>query len=318
MSRCCLYAVLLLAVTSVGHAEPTLSKLSLHLLGSYTDGAARIIRMRPRVLKVLDTSPEMLRALREYKEARPDGLTVLRVYTPPFPLDDDPENAARLFMDRVLAPALDRLSADDRRLIDFLEGPNECEHFAAWETVESAAWYGHFWAALARLIADAGLRPCVGSIPVGNPPGSPEEVAAKFAAFVPALQAAKEANGAWSYHSYSLAYTTDLAEEKWTSLRYRMLHAVLEERFPDLADLPLILTEAGIDQGGNPEKDGWQARGDASRFKAWLEWYDGELAKDPYVLGATLFQSGDPRGWPSFEVEPVVGWLGYHMLSSTF
>jgi len=316
MVRLCLAALLL--ASGAAHADPTLSKLSLHLLGSYTEGATHVVRMRPRVLKVLDASPEMLRALREYKEARPDGLTILRVYTPPFALGDDPDGGARLFMDRVLAPALEDLTEDDRRLIDFVEGPNECEHFAAWETVESAAWYGRFWAALARLIADAGFRPCVGSIPVGNPPGPPDEIAAKFAAFVPALQAAKEANGAWSYHSYSLAYTTDPAEEAWTSLRYRMLHAVLEEGFADLVGLPLILTEAGIDKGGDRENDGWQARGDAGRFRAWLEWYDRELAKDPYVLGATLFQSGDPVGWPSFEVEPVLGWLCYHMLSSTF
>ena len=300
---------------SAGAAELSPSKLSLHLLGGrYSPGAREVVAAGPRVLKVLDLSPEMLDALRDYKARWPEGRTVLRIYTRrTYEVGVDPEEAGRDFWATVLQPPIERLAPEDRQLIDYLEGPNECEHYPVWESPETAAWFARFWAALAPLIAGAGLRPCVGSIPVGNPPGTPAEIEARFAAFLPALRAAHELGGAWSYHAYSLAYTTDLAEESWTSLRYRMLHGVLERNAPDLADLPLVLTEAGIDRGGNAQQDGWQARGTAEQFQEWLAWFDGRLREDDYVLGATLFQCGDTAGWPSFEVEPITGWLADHL-----
>jgi len=69
------------------------------------------------------------------------------------------------------------------------------------------------------------------------------------------------------------------------------------------------LTEGGIDRAGNPNQDGWRARGSAAKFQRWLLWYDTELQKDPYVLGVTLFQIGDPTGWWSFDIEPIAQWL---------
>ena len=77
--------------------------------------------------------------------------------------------------------------------------------------------------------------------------------------------------------------------------------------------MPLILTEAGIDLRGDAQKDGWQARGDGKKFKRWLAWFDGELQKDPYVIGCALFQCGDSKGWPSFETEPVNPWIAKHV-----
>jgi hypothetical protein len=290
------------------------SKLSLHLIAHYTPGARQVVRAGPRVLKILDLGPEMLAAAREYKRLYPQGLVALRVYTQKsYAADADPVASARDYWSSALWPPLGRLSPEDRRLIDFLEGPNECEAYPAWESPERAAWFARFWETLAPLMAEAGFRPCVGSIPVGNPPGTPEEIEARFVAFAPALRAAKRLRGAWSYHGYSLKYTTDVGEERWLSLRYRMLHEILQRRCPDVADVPVILTEAGIDKLGNPQQDGWQARGTREQFEAWLTWFDARLQEDPYVLGATLFQSGDARGWPSFDTEPVNGWLARHL-----
>jgi hypothetical protein len=77
--------------------------------------------------------------------------------------------------------------------------------------------------------------------------------------------------------------------------------------------LPLILTEGGVDRDGNPQTSGWQARGDTARFEDWLTWFDGALAQDAYVLGVTLFESGDAGGWPSFDIEPVADWLAMRL-----
>ena len=283
-----LWVVLLVGLSSLAFAQSDqcVSKLSIHLIGGYTEGAKRIIAAKPRVIKVLDpqASPAMREAMRDYKHRHPKGLVVVRVWERTsglrYRLEDDPVQSADDFWNRVLRPAMDTLSASDRRLIDFLEGPNECENTPCWESVEGARWFGRFWERLAERIAQAGFRPCVGSIPVGNPPGSISEIRAKLGAFLPALRAAKRFNGAWSYHSYSVDYTTDPAVEYWFSLRYRIFYEYLREQHPDLANLPLILTEGGIDRAGNPTQDGWRARGDAAKFQKWLLWYDSELKKD--------------------------------------
>ena len=295
------------------------SKLGVHMIDVYTPGTRRIIAAGPRVLKVLDprAHTDVRQAIRDFKARVPDGIVVMRVWegTPDlrYSVRDDPHKSADDFWSRVLAPAVDALAPDDRKRVDFLEGPNEGENTPTWESVEAARWFAAFWVRLAEHIARAGFRPCVGSIAVGNPPGNATERAARLEAFVPALRAAKKHAGVWSYHAYSIGYTTDADAERWHALRYRQVYAFLRTHHPALADLPVLLTEAGIDRAGNPRTDGWQARGDAERYRAWLRWFDDELRRDPQVLGATLFAIGNPHGWPSFDLEPIAGWLAGHI-----
>lgn len=186
------------------------SKLGIHLIARYTDGARKVIAAGPRVIKVLDpqANSEMVEAVRDYKRRYSDGLVVMRVWERTnqvrYSLSDDPERCAEDFWCKVLEPAVNALSPTDRKLVDFLEGPNEGENTPTWESIESAKWFGKFWVRLARRIASAGFRPCIGSIAVGNPPGTLDEIFAKLNAFVPALKAAKQLDGAWSYHAYSL------------------------------------------------------------------------------------------------------------------
>ncbi len=305
---------------TVAPPAPSLSKsrVSIHLIGRYTNGARKIVAAGPRTLKVLGLEnglgAEMLAALRDYKSRYPAGKTVLRIYTQwRHNAAATPEANAQDFWNRVLAPPLSLLSQSDRLLIDYLEGPNEGESTPTWQTIADARWFGRFWAALAPTIKNNGYLPCAGSIPVGNPPGTPSEIEAKIEAFVPALQACLQAGGAWSYHAYTIQYTTDPGVEYWYSLRYRQFYDFLNRRYPALASLPMILTEGGVDESGNPQTSGWQARGTAAKFQNWLTWYDGELRKDPYILGVTLFQSGDSAGWPSFDVEPIADWLAAYL-----
>lgn len=290
------------------------SKLSIHLIAHYSAGAKRIVAAGPRVVKVLDLNNEMRAALRDYKKAYPDGKTVLRLYTRTrYELKDDPAASARDFWEHVLWPPLVQLSDEERRRIDYVEGPNEGDSTPTWKTLEDAQWFGKFSVVLASLIGQHGFKPCVGSVPVGNPPGNPDEVDAKLEAFVPALLATQKADGAWSYHAYTVDYTTDVGKEIWYSLRYRSFYDFLRRKHPELAKLPLFLTEGGVDREGNPQTSGFQARGTTQQYENWLNWFDNELSQDPYVLGVTLFQSGDVTGWPSFDIEPVGDWMAEHL-----
>src|SRR5439155_2035220 len=308
------FALQLVGFPSLRAQSP--SKLSAHLINSYTIGVSNIVAGQPRVLKILDLGSGMLQAARAYKAGTTNGKIVLRIYTPKsYPITDDPAADATNFWTTVLQPPLNALSASDRALIDYLEGPNEGDSTPTWQSLQSAQWFTGFWTNLSPLIAAAGFKPCIGSIAVGNPPGTPSQIQNYISTFVPALRQAKSLGGAWSYHAYTINYTTDTGVENFYSLRYRQFYSQFLSQYPDLADMPLILTEGGVDQSGTPATSGWQARGTGSDYERWLNWFDHQLAQDSYVLGCTLFEIGNPGGWSSFDLEPIAGWLGNYLIT---
>jgi hypothetical protein len=292
------------------------SKLGLHLLGDqYTPGARQVTAAGPRVLKIFDLGPGMRKALRDYKTQWPEGVVVLRCWIPnhSFGMEDDPAASADIYWEQSLRPCLENASEEERALIDYVEGPNEGDSSPSFESPEAAAWYADFWVRLIDRMLDYGVKPNIASIPVGNPGGEPEEIEENVLAFMPAWEKAYDAGGSWGYHGYTIEYTTDLDTEIYFSLRYRLIYDIVKKNRPELADLPLINTEGGVDLGGNAWEDGWVSRGSAEEFQEWLRWYDSELRKDDYVVGVTLFQSGGDWMWPSFELESVLPWMAEHL-----
>lgn len=293
------------AAGSLTQGSLSSSKLSIQMLDDrYTRGAQQIVAAGPRVLKLFDLGPGMRRALADYKYQHPDGKVVVRIWTTlRWRLSDNPEKAGEEYWDKVLSAPFYSLSRRERKWINYWEGPNEGDCTPTWASVDEVRWFNRFWLSLMRKMKQNGAVPNIGSIPVGNPGGSPAEVRAKLAAFLPAFQEAARMAGSWGYHAYTIDYSTDLSKEIWFSLRYRMIYQTICSMDPRLASMPLILTEGGVDRAGNAYEDGWVSRGSAQQFEDWLKWFDGELRKDPYVLGVTLFQSGGFETWPSFELE---------------
>lgn len=291
-------------------AQLSSSHISAHLIQTYTAGSSNIVAGHPRVLKILDLGSDMLQAARSYKAGTPSGKVVLRIYTATrYSNTNDPAVSATNFWTTVLAPGVNSLSTSDRALIDYLEGPNEGDSTPTWGSVGDAQWFTRFWTNLTPLIAAAGFKPCIGSIAVGNPGGTPSQIQAFITTFVPALRQAKALGGAWSYHAYTLNYTTDVNVEYYYSLRYRQFYSQFATQYPDLNDMPLILTEGGVDANGTPSTSGWQARGSAADYERWLNWFDRQIGQDGYVVGCTLFENGNPGGWSSFDLEPIGLWL---------
>jgi hypothetical protein len=292
---------------------PSQSKISIHLLSSYSAGASQIIQARPRIIKILGTDSGMLQAARDFKASTPDGKVVCRIYTPrTWSRTENPAAAGSNFWQTVLAPALVNLSAENRALIDYVEGPNEGDSTPTWSSTTDTDWYNTFWMHLAPQIANAGFRPIAYSISVGNPPGAIGEIQDRLNRIAPSLRLCQQLGGGWSYHSYSIPYGTNLSEEIWYSLRYRQYYSYFASAHPDLVNLPLILTEGGID-GAGP----WSTRGDAVKYQNWLTWFDSEIRKDNYCLGVTLFQIGDTAGWSGFNVEPIAGWLATYLAANS-
>lgn len=176
-----------------------------------------------------------------------------------------------------------------------------------WEpqTPEQAEWYCRYIAFAAPRVAAMGFRPVILQSGVGRLPIKPE----MLDAMVPALRIAKEHGGAWACHGYTIHYTTDPEHESYYSLRYRRAYDYLKKAHPDVADLPMILMEGGVDKAGDKDKDGWQARGTTERYIEWLSWLDSQLMQDPHVLGVCLFKIGNVREWKSFDLDPVGPWL---------
>ena len=267
------------------------------------------------LVKTLEYDPNFVT---DIKQTDPDVFLVAR-YTPlPHPdfANWDPIAEAQKFV-QLLLP----IATEPRRLaaIDCWESYNE--PVVANET--QMANLARFEAERVRLLAEAGVRSCVGNFGVGQPPLE------LWPAFFPALEAAKQYRGYLALHEYSAPYLwfgsganqlnaqADEGDEGWLTLRYRKVYRTYLQ--PAGLAIPLVITEAGIDglitnrpgpnqaRGWKDFAPYWEAEGavQSSAFGFYMEqlaWYDAELQKDDYVIGAAIFALAGPEGWFTYEI----------------
>jgi hypothetical protein len=203
--------------------------------------------------------------------------------------------------------------------ITYWEGHNE----PVWSTEDEMAWYAEFEVERMRLMADEGLRCVIGNFATGWPDLT------LWPAFFQALEAAKKHRAILGLHEYSCPWmwwmtgkhqldpSADQGDEGWTTLRYRKVYR--QHLIPNGLDVPLVITECGIDPLVNPKPPGvkggtWRHLGDfwrkhdketdnADYYFRQLVWYDEELQKDDYVVGATIFTWGSyGQPWADFDV----------------
>ena len=270
------------------------------------------------VVKTLEYDPNFVA---EMKQISPDTLIVSR-YTP-LPLPDldnwDPLAAARQFVDLLLP-----IATEPSRLanIDCWEAYNE----PTVTTAEQMASLAVFEAERTRLLAEAGIRSCVGNFGTGQPPME------LWPAFFPALQAVQQYGGYLGLHEYSapemwfgaganqLETGSDEGDEGWLTLRYRKVYRDILE--PAGLAVPLIITETGVDglvagrpgpagKGWKDFTDYWRSQGLVSTlpegfYVEQLAWYDSHLAQDDYVRGAAIYTLAGPIGWQSYEIHGLV------------
>jgi len=303
-------------------AGQTASKLGLHVINN-TDAYVMefIRRVHPRVVKTL----ESYGWLAEVKAASPDTVTIGRIYgqEETWVGTVDPVAAANAYVTNNLQTY--RLNPG----ADYWEGWNEY----VINTPERVDWFTKFEATRACAMQAQGLRAVVGNFGVGWPLTYQD-----MESFLPALEAAHRCGGLFGLHEYNSPTFQCGVDQNvanlipgaplinnvpigYRTLRYRLWYeGLLKPR--GLGDLPLILTEIGIAGGppGGPcndpgSKDAWKG------YQAWwvqqgfgpngpqayvnlLAWYDSELRKDPYVIGATMFPAGS--GWDSFNVHDIL------------
>ncbi len=272
--------------------------------------------LRTGNLAVVKTTEYDSNFVAEIKATDPDVFLVARLGDlPQIDLEHwDPIAEAHHFADRLLPIATEpqRLAA-----IDCWEAYNEPVPSNEMQMARLA----QFEAERVRLLAQAGVKSCIGNFSMGHPD------LALWPAFYPALQAAKTYHGYLALHEYSAPYMwndTNVApqrnpnamveDEGWLTLRYRKVYRQYLQ--PAGLDIPLVITETGVDGVPPNANQGsgwrgfiplWQEEGmirttDFGFYMEQLAWYDSELQKDDYVIGAAIFTLAGTAGWESYEI----------------
>ena len=257
--------------------------------------------MRPPILKTLEVSEN----LRRYKD-EVGGLVVARSYVPELEarvVDDEPAVVASLMRDRLLSEW-----NNYRDCIDYFELLNEVA-----QTGEDLKRLTEFTVECCRLLHDEGHMVAVGSFSVGNPP----DMVRDWQTFKPAVYAAD----AVALHEYGAPYVwsqpgyhnPETLDHNWWCLRYRRVRELMARTYRPASLPPFIITECGIDRGlFNEGRKGWKSsKISPAEYVKQLAWYNGELVKDDYVLGATVFGYGMNDDWADFELAGVAEFADY-------
>lgn len=308
------------------------SKIGLHTLGQSDPYIMEFIRRaKPRVVKAVGDYGW----LKEVKEVSPETVTIGRIYG----YEEawigvlDPKVAAETYISQHLEQY--RLNS----FVDYWEGWNEF----IWDSRAKLEWYTQFEAERACQMQALGFRAAVGGFAVGWPNTYDE-----MEVFVPALEAAQRCGGLFHLHEYNrpmlmCGVRTNQAEvipgappirvpAGPLTFRYRFWYeSYLRPR--NLADLPLVISEYGIDrvpaincdspqQPGSTWKDfgdWWRANGignDAVHgYINQLAWADREMQHDAYVIGATVFTAGGINygEWDSFDIHDALIALAHYV-----
>ena len=154
-----------------------------------------------------------------------------------------------------------------------------------WETFSEFsahwAWQSDFYLALMDLAEADGFKLALYACSSGNPPD-----AVTVMQMLSCLKAARQRGHYLSLHEYGDVGTdivTLSGTQPYHALRYRQLYESI--LIPNGADPLLIISECG--QNGGSTFPGEQT------FLNDFCWYDSELMKDPYVVGAAIFTLGN-------------------------
>jgi hypothetical protein len=251
-----------------------ISKLGPHVIKADSEAAMRWAAAAPTVKALNNPAP-----LRVASNAK---VLVFRAYFENQDINQlSPEEAVRVILERLGG-------FNDPRL--YVELLNEVYQYMEWKFKDYVAWTKK----AVKLLHQAGYKVAGFSFSTGTPkldtdPGG----AAEWLYLKSQRYAGVDAIALHSYWGQN-GFT------EWHALRHRRVHEILGPGHP-----PFIITECGRDavEGG---LGGWQKDGiPPEQYISELLAYDAELAKDDYVLGATVFTAGPTSDWEAFSTDPI-------------
>jgi hypothetical protein len=292
------------------------SKLSLHFVRGSPATYEFLKAARPPFVKLVDAALAWSTSLRH---DFPDMMQIGRVTA----LEDN-----SLLWKNPIVAANDYVA---KTLIYYRQYPdiNYWEGWNEWTPPnphDPQAWqaYAQFEAQRACLLQRYGYHAVIGNFSAGRPEFS------EMLIFLPAIRIGLKCGAILGLHEYSaptmqygygqgIPHRPVYPDRGMLTLRYRYWYQDLF--LPLDLPIPLVITEAGIDGGvdagrpgprglgwrefGNYWKDSGLGDNPAQVYMSQLAWYDSEIRRDPYVLGAAIYQAGS-YGPDSFEVETLI------------
>jgi len=267
-----------------------MNKLGFHVNTTSEAVYNAIVKVRPPVIKTLDHGVGFWSRV---KPAVPGTFIIGRLFDEYQQYQPDPEARGRAFAEKILALEVNRY-----KLIDAWESFNEARaptpNTADYET------YDIFQAAFAQRLKEGGLEPVAMNFGTGQYSG---EDWVKY--FPRTLQSYKYLG----FHEYDWPDMWRLHREglaagnggMWLALRYRRIMGPVRAAYGDKH--VVVMTECGLTQAvlqGRPDI-GWMSGLTEDQYWESLKWYNEELEKDDYVLGASIFVVGAVAPFHTFE-----------------
>lgn len=272
-------------------------KFGFHINAINNPVAAAITRLQPHVIKTLHHDVNFWRQVRRLY---PKTFIIGRLYDPYQKFDDDPVKRGREFADRILREEVNRFQVDGRPIYDAWESFNEVMPESAPDDLQKR--YNDFQVAFGLKMKAEGLEPVGMNFSTGNLLGSH---------LLKNFRGVLETYKYIGFHEYDWPtmdrlHKIGLADGNggmWLCLRYRRIMEEVRREYPDRHIA--IVTECGMSQGvvGRADVGPWHYSHPISPDDYWktLQWYNSELMKDDYLLGACLFVVGAISPWESFE-----------------
>ena len=278
-----------------------------------------IIRDTPTVKQWVEARPTVLKLVGDWgigERVPSETLIIGRKVQNEIPglFSDSPEKVARWLVDQ------QRSLYERHPYIQYWEGPNEKDV----GTPEQMRWMAALEVERVRLLAEMGLKAVIFNFSTGQPTLDLWQHSAT------ALEAIDQHDGLLGLHEYSTpimqALTGDvqppggdpLPNAGWLTLRYRLVHDRLQAM--GFGHIKMVITECGLDHIGenlliDPDAsngawrdhiDYWAEQGHPdpeTYYGEQLLWYEQELQKDDYMIGATVFTEGHyGDGFAEFDV----------------
>jgi hypothetical protein len=259
-----------------------MTKLGLHANRMSSQLLPFVRDAKPRIVKFLDHDIGTVQACRA---ASPHTIFIGRFFTSDMRFQN-PKRDAQNYVAQLL-PVADRM----RGLYEAWESYNELNP----PTPDEARLFNEFHVHFAEQMHAHGLKTVAYNFSTGNPDLSMWKY----------YQDGAQASDYIGLHEYD-APALDATGGMYLTLRYRRVWNQLRPS----ARKPIIITECGIDGGvgkyAGPRKSGYKdfkPERTVAQYMQQLQWYDDELNKDNYLLGACIFCFGaDSSRWESFDI----------------